>query len=68
MSEVNTGVYVHRISKGYKRLFFNVSVPLEVINVDDAKLAKEPEAVGKEIATILDLALLPRGGRADERT
>lgn len=61
MSDV-PGAYVHRVSKGYKRLFFNVSLPLDAIKVDDQKLVMDPGAVGKDIAAILDLALGLRPG------
>ena len=49
--------YVHRVTKGYKRLFFSVSLPLGVIDVDDDTLTRQPEEVARHIAHILDLAL-----------
>lgn len=56
MTQENPQAFVHRVTKGYKRLFFNVSLPLDVIQIDDGKLAREPETVNREIAQILDLA------------
>lgn len=48
--------FVHRVTKGYKRLFFNVSLPLDAIQIDDGTLVREPETVNRQLAEILDQA------------
>jgi hypothetical protein len=54
---VNRGAYVHRLSKGFRRWFFNASVPLEYLHVDCKKLAADPEGAAMEVAQLLDRAI-----------
>lgn len=59
---VKLGAYVHRVTKGYKRLFFNVSLPLDELHwlPDEGMMTRQPEEVAKLIAAKLDPLLLER--------
>lgn len=50
-------VFVNRVTKGYRRLFFQVSLPLLVIPVEDGKLTMAPDEVCRDIADLLGAAL-----------
>lgn len=53
------GAYVHRISKGHSRLFFNCSIPLTWYDPDEKRLMMVPDEVAMELAEKLTKALLP---------
>lgn len=59
---VKVGAYVHRVTRGYKRLFFNCSLPLDQVRwlPDEATIRQAPEEVAKLIAAKLDPLLLDK--------
>lgn len=59
------GAFVHRLGKGHTRWFFQVSLPLSYLEVDLARLTREPDLVQKEIAHRLDFLFQQPG--ASER-
>ena len=57
----NRGVYVHSVSRGFKRWFFSVSVPLEYF-------AWLPKLDERTIATVLDNLLQAAARTPGRRT
>lgn len=53
----NKGAYVHRLTKGHARWFFNVSLPLGYLAIDERRLTMVPEEVSRDVAAILDEAM-----------
>lgn len=59
LSDGKNAAYVHRLSAGHTRYFFNVSVPrtwLEGV-VDEQQLVRAPDEVCKQIAKLIEQGL-----------
>lgn len=54
----NEGVYIHHVSRGYKRLFFQVSVPLTWLDIPKERIEADPREVEREIAAKVEKALM----------
>jgi hypothetical protein len=58
------GAYVHRLTRGYKRWFFNLSLPHDYLDwlASSDRVAREPDLVAQDIARAIDAMWKATGG------